>query len=364
MITNRFIFGGIEKLLLDVFENKKNLSIHYDLLTLISEKNDALIKKISLLGVGYYTLGLENYSSINRQLYHYKGLYEFVKKNHYDVVHINISSYVRVLDMFVLKMAGVKTRIIHSHSSDVKDSFTRRILRPMRNLYDFFATDFLACSDNAAKYLFSRKIYNEKKYIIINNGIEVKKYLYSNTERKRIRNSLDIQEDVLVFGHVGRLTEAKNHMFLLETYSELVKLWPRSKLLLVGDGELKKDIEEKINSLGIKNSVIMYGTSSDIPALLSAMDIFLFPSKWEGLGISVVEAQCNGLPCYISENVPKTAIITSNVSQYNISKGAEWWAKNILNKKNQRVNETRKIVEAAYDIRQTVHLLESIYTRN
>ena len=361
MITNRFIFGGIEKLLLNIFENKSNPSIHYDLLTLVAETDKELIEKIQSLGVGYYSLELDKHRTLERQFYHYKALYKFIKQNNYDAVHINITSYARVLDMLVVKLAGVKTRIIHSHSADEILPLSRRLLRPMRKLYDFTATDFFACSDGAAKHLFSSRIYNDKKYKVVDNGIEVKKYLFSSIDRGRIRHSLGIKKDTLLFGHVGRLTEAKNHLFLLDIFSEINKLKPDSMLLLVGDGELKNEIEKKINNLGIKNNVIMYGASSDIAALLSSMDVFLFPSKWEGLGISVVEAQCNGLPCYVSENVPKAAVITTNVFQYNISQGAEHWAESILSNSNTRVNEICKIIEAGYDINSTVKFLENVY---
>lgn len=364
MITYRFIFGGIEKLLLNIFENKSNPSIHYDLLTLIAETDNELIEKIKSLGVGYYSLELDKHSTLERQFYHYKALYKFIKQNHYDVVHINITSYARALDMVIVKLAGVKTRIIHSHSADEILPFSRKILRPMRKLYDFSATDFFACSDSAAQHLFSSDVFITKKYIVVNNGIEVKNYLFSSIDRDRIRHSLGIKKDTLLFGHVGRLTEAKNHLFLLKIISEVSKLKPNSKLLLVGDGELKNEIEKEINNLGIKNNVIMYGASSNIPALLSSMDVFLFPSKWEGLGISVVEAQCNGLPCYVSENVPQTAVLTSNVYRFSTLKGARWWAREILSKVNKRVDETNKIVQAGYDITCTVQQLENIYVRN
>lgn len=361
MITNRFIYGGIEKLIFDIFEHKNDPNIHYDLLTLITEKDDMLVKKITALGVGYYCLKLDKYNVFKRQIYHYKALYAFLKYNKYDVVHINITSYLRALDMFAVKLAGVKKRIIHSHSANVRDSFTKKLLRPIRKFYDYTATDFLACSNAAAKYLFSEQIYYGKEYTIINNGIDINKFIYSDSERKKMRYKLGLTENMLLIGHVGRLTEAKNHSFLLDVFKELHKLNSNSRLILVGDGELKYQIKEKIERLGLQDSVIMYGSSSNIRALLSSMDIFLFPSKWEGLGISIVEAQCNGLPCYISENIPKSVVITTNIQQYNVALGAECWAKKILERDNSRIDEVFKIRDAGFDIVQSVLQLEEIY---
>lgn len=364
MITNRFIYGGIEKFLLEVFKNKSNPNIQYDLLTLTSEKDEALLKSVKNCNVGCYCLELDKHHFLERQIYHYKSLYTFIKQNNYDVVHINITSYMRVFDMLIVKYCGVKRRIIHSHSANEILPFSRKILRPMRKLYDYTATDYFACSENAAKYLFSKKIYNKKKYVIIQNGIDVIKYKFSDTIRNQTRNILGLDKAKLLIGHIGRLTAAKNHYFLLEIFNEICKINPNAMLLLVGDGELKGEIENRIHKLKINKNIIMYGATSDVSSLLSAMDIFLFPSKWEGLGIAIIEAQCNGLPCYISENVPSAAIITDNVRQYNVEEGAKWWAKMILDENNTRVDQIKKLEQSNWNISYTISQLEVIYTKN
>ena len=361
MITNRFIFGGIEKLLLDVFENKNNPEIKYDLLTLTSEKDEELIELIKQYDVSYNSLSLDKYNMLKRQFYHYKALYDIIKKGRYDVVHINITSYARVLDMITAKKAGAKKRIIHSHSAAERDPLHRKLIRPIRKLYDYSATDFFACSDEAAKHLFSKKTYKEGNYTVIKNGICVDRYVFSEADRQEVRRELAFHSGGLLIGHVGRLTEAKNHSFILDVFNEIRKLRPDSKLLLVGEGELRGAIENKVAELGMNDSVILYGSSSNTARLLSAMDVFLFPSIWEGLGISVVEAQCNGLPCYVSERVPEAAIITSNVYQYSIGAGAENWAKSIIGRTTERVDERNKITEAGYDIKSTVAAVERYY---
>ena len=362
MITNRFIFGGIEKLLLDVFENRKDPDLQYDLLMLTTEKDPALIDRVKAAGVNCHSLELDRYGSLERQWHHYRALYRFLKEHRYDVVHVNITSYARVLDMLTIRLAGVPVRIIHSHSADEHDPLSRRIIRPLRKLYDYTATDFLACSDGAARHLFSKRICREKRYVVINNGIEVDQYRFSEADRAAVRDRLGVG-DALLIGHVGRLTEAKNHGFLLEVFKALHEIRPDSRLLLVGDGELRQAIERRIAELGLGDSVILYGASADIPMLLSSMDVFLFPSVWEGLGISVIEAQCNGLPCYISANVPRTAMITSNVWQYDLSEGPERWARHILDAENKRVDEMEKIKQAHFDILDSVRQLEGIYAK-
>lgn len=361
IITYRFIFGGIEKLLLDVFEHNEDPDIRFDLLTLSSEKDEELIDRIHHRGIGYYSLDLDKHGKVERQFYHYKMLYCFLKAHHYDVVHINITSYARVLDMAVVKAAGVRKRIIHSHSADENDAFLRKLVRPMRKLYDYTATDFLACSDEAARHLFSKNVCKNKRYQIINNGINTADYCFSMKDRKCMRDSLGLGNDELLIGHIGRFTEAKNHLFLLDVFSEILKRCSSAWLLLVGDGEKREDIKSRIDMLGIQDRVILYGSSSNISPLLSAMDVFLFPSRWEGLGISVIEAQSNGLPCYISENIPKAAVLTSNVFRLNISDGPDCWAERVLTQKTERVEETDRIIRAGYDIQDSVSRLEQIY---
>ncbi len=365
MITNRFIVGGIEQLLLNIFEYSNNPNIHYDLLTLVSEKDEELIKKVVSCGVGYYSLDLDtHYSYFKRQLYHYKTLYKFIKQNKYDVVHINITSYIRSIDMLTVKMAGVPTRIIHAHSADVKDTLSRKIIKPIRNLYDYSATHFLACSDNAAKYLFSKKINKLHKYTILTNGIDLEKFKYSNKDRELLRKRLGICNDCFVIGHVGRFTEAKNHRFIIDIFKEIHNLHENSKLLLIGDGELKIDIIKQIENLQLSEFVILAGSSSEVPAYLSAMDVFLFPSIWEGLGISVIEAECNGLSCYISEKVPETVCVTSNIHRLNIQDGSKKWANSIINNDNSRVTEEKNIQDAGYSILNTIRQIEQIYIKN
>ncbi len=363
IITNRFIYGGIEQLLLNLFEHYNNSEICFDLLTLVSEKDEKLVEKAESFGVRYRSLELEKNSKIQRQFYHYYKLYSIIKNEKYDVVHLNITNYVRAFDLAVAELAGTKVRIVHSHSANIRDSLPKKLQRPMRALYDFYATDFCACSDAAARYLFSRKTVREKKYQIITNGIDVKKYRYSEENRNIIRKELGIKDADLLIGHVGRFTEAKNHAFLLSVFNEMRMLNTTCWLMLVGDGELREDIKKRIRHLGLEESVILYGPSSNVGSILSAMDVFLFPSKWEGLGISAIEAQCNGLPCYVSENVPKSTLVTSNSMQLHTSLGAKKWAQTIL-ETHRRTNEADKVIASGYDISTTVDQLRKIYRKS
>lgn len=362
VITNRFIYGGIEQFLINMFEKGIRQDIQFDLLALTSEKNEELVNKLQACGIPYRTLALEKYSKLKRQFLHYYKLFNIIKEGKYQVVHLNITNPARACDMFVAKLAGAKVRIFHSHSAIKNVPLVVKILKPFCVLFENSATDFCACSDAAAEYLFSKKTVRSRKYQVIPNGIFTEKFLFSEYDRNRIRTKLGVLEDEVLIGHVGRMTEAKNHDFILEIFHEIREMNPASKLLLVGDGELRSEVTQKIKRLQVEDSVIMYGASSSVSELLSAMDVFLFPSRWEGLGISAIEAQCNGLPCYISENVPKSTLLTSNCMQLQTTQGAKYWAQTILDT-HKRIDEIEKIHESVYDISNTVKQMEKVYLK-
>ena len=363
MVTRRFIYGGIEKLLLDIFENSDRSIFQYDVLALNSEADESLLYKLKSLNVNYQTLSLDKCNKSERRKKHYNGLSALLKKNTYDVVHVNITNYKMVFDLYVAKKAGIKRRIIHAHSANINTPTSLRIYKPARKLYDFVATDWCACSVEAAQYLFSKKIIKNKKYTVINNGIKMNDFLFSEESRKRIRSQYDIFEDTKLIGHVGRFTEAKNHTFLIDVFHEILLKNEDYKLMLVGDGELKDSIVTLIENYNISDKVILTGACSNIGEILSAFDLFVFPSIWEGLGISVIEAQCNGLRTYISDKVPEQATITSNVRKLELNKGPKYWATEIIEDQNIRINESSLIENAGYDILHSVKQLEEIYQR-
>ena len=359
MVVKSFRYGGTEQFLINVFENWKNKNIQFDVLTLFEYKDDWLTSKLGNLGVGYSTLNLGQCSIIKRQFKHYKELYNVLKNSSYDVIHFHPNSFTRILDLAIAKAAGINKRIVHSHFAGMNSGLSAMV-RPLRFMFDLFATDFCACSDEAAKYMFSRKRVSDGKYHVVINGVNVGKYAYSDEQRRKVRKECEIDEETLVIGHIGRLVEEKNHSFILDVFKEIHKLNIDSKLLLVGEGKLRTEIEAQIKELRVDNDVIMYGASPEVGALLSAMDVFMFPSWHEGLGFAVIEAQCNGLPCYVSEHIPNDACITSNVHKLNISYGARYWAERIL-EYHKRVDETHKIAEAGYDINTTIRQLEGLY---
>lgn len=362
MITPRFIYGGIEKLLLDFFKNVKDSDIQYDVLIYTGVYDEKLRQQLDDLNIHLYSLHSDKFQNkFIKRLYEIFQLTKFLKENSCDVVHIHTTDYKRSIDLLCAQILGIQGRVMHAHSAK-KNKMKTEIFRPLKKIFDYTATDYCACSKMAAEYLYSKRIINQHKYVVINNGINRKQFVFSEASRNQIRNALHIDNNIVI-GHVGRMTFPKNHKYIIDIFCELIKLDSHYKLLLVGDGELRGEVEDKILSCHIEDKVIVYGTTNDVGEMLSAMDVFLLPSLFEGLGTALIEAQCNGLPCIVSENIPDEAVITSNVIRLNLKLGQKVWADRIANINMERVNECDKIQEKGFDITYTVGQLEKIYRK-
>ena len=274
-------------------------------------------------------------------------------------MHSHVRSYASIY-FPIAKKHDIKT-IVHSHStsngSGIK-SVAKIILQyPLRYEADYF----FGCSLKAGEWLFGKKIVQSDRYFTIKNAIDTQKYFFNRKQRSILRNQLRIEEDVTVFMHVGRLHEAKNHIFLLHVFAMLIKEIPNSMLLLVGDGELSSEIEKQIEQLNLKSYVKMLGARTDIPDILNAADVFLFPSKWEGLPVTVVEAQASGLPCLVSDKITKEVGISELVKFLPIDKGTQVWIDAIKETDLTRKNVIDKIIQAGFDIKKSVEWLTKFY---
>ena len=226
-----------------------------------------------------------------------------------------------------------------------------------------YATEFLSCSEEAAQFMFCGSIIREKRWIFVPNGIKTADFQFEDKKRSRMRMELGIEE-TFVLGNVGRLCSQKNQSFLLDIFKEIIKIEPKSVLLLVGDGEDREKLQRKADDLQITEKVIFYGVSTHIPELFSAMDVFVFPSLFEGLGIVAVEAQATGLPVVCSERVPKEAILLNTVSVVPLTQSASVWADAIFKYKNMKDERTQcaeKIKKKNFDIEHTVQIIKRVF---
>lgn len=288
----------------------------------------------------------------------------------YDVVHSHVHHFNGLL-LFLAYCAGVQKRIAHSHSDTSLNDGSAGL---WRKLYIWItewlicrcATTGLACSSQAAANLFGSNWKKDSRWQVLYCGIDLEPFIKS-VDRIEIRQELGIPSDAFVLGHVGRFVELKNHDFLLSMFAEVVHQAPRAYLLLVGDGPLRKKIKQKVQRLGLLDKVIFVGVRPDVPRLmLGAMDVFIFPSLYEGLGLVLVEAQAAGLPAVISDTVPSEAIIVPElIKTLGFKDGVVAWVKAVVNSANLRQagrESQQRVRESCFNINHSVIELCNVYS--
>lgn len=345
--------GGLETMLMNYYRNIDRSKVQFDFLTHRDFKADYDDEILALGGKIFHLPNLNPFGSA-----YLSKLNQFFKEHtEYKIVHSHLDCMAGI-PLKYAKKNGVPVRIAHSHSSNqVKDSKYILKLFFKRNISKY-ATQLFACSQVAGKWMFGNKNFS-----VLNNAIDAEKYVYNTDVRIKIRELFGLKQDEFVVGHIGRFNTSKNHNFLIDIFSEIIKINPRSKLLLVGVGELQDNIRNKVNCLGLSDKVIFAGLRDDVPQVLQAMDIFVLPSLFEGLGIVNIEAQAAGLSCFISDKVPIECKKTKDlVLQVPLDAGAKYWAENILKYAHlQRRNTFEEIKNAGFDIKENADKLSDFY---
>lgn len=343
--------AGLETMIMNYYRHIDKNIIQFDFLTHRPGHFD-YSDEIEKLGGKIFHISRLNPFSIS---YRRELLTFFKEHTEYKIVHVHLNCMSSVI-LKAAKKCNVPIRIAHSHIASSSKDFKYPIRLFYKQFIPKYATNLFACGKEAGKYIFGGSDYK-----LIHNAIDVNLYSYSEKWYFDIRQKLGIKQDELAIGHVGRFMTQKNHSFIIDIFNELSKS-VKAKLILVGEGELFKKIEEKIKSLGLTEKVILTGIVSNVYDYLQAMDVFVFPSLLEGLPLTVIEAQASGLPCLISDKVPIECKKTDLVEQISLENTAEIWAKKILNYSNhKRKNTSEEIAKSGYDINQEVKWLETFY---
>ena len=281
----------------------------------------------------------------------------------YDVIHSNSGKvWINYYSCYFGIKNNIPVRIVHSHSALLprKNPEIQRQDDIYREFIKENAVDFLACSAKAATWLYGKGFTD---YTIIKNGINLEKYQFNEETRIKYRMELGINNK-FVIGHIGRFVEAKNHEFLLNIFKEIIKDNKDCVLLMAGGGELLENIKEKAKKMKIFGNCMFLGERMDVPELLQAMDVFVFPSLFEGLGIAVIEAQASGLPCITSEEIPEEACIPGEVKRIPLTAPEVYWAKQVL--KYRVINKVRKakcieLKTEGYNVQDSARKLWKLY---
>lgn len=351
--------GGAETFIMNIYRHIDRSKLQFDFL-LYTDQDSAYNDEIRALGGKIFSVSARNKGFLKNRL----AVDEFFRTHpEYRIVHQHVSSLTYVTPLTCAHKYGVPVRIVHCHNTREAGSSLHHYLHlwNQRTLKSY-ATDYFACSEAAARWLCGKEQYKAGKYAVINNAIEADRFVYDPELRGKMRLALGV-ENKFVVGHVGRFFYQKNHAFLVDIFKVVHDHHPEAVLLLVGDGELREEIEMKIRDLGLQDFVIMAGVRSDIPDLLQAMDVFVVPSHYEGLCIALIEAQAAGLSCLASASIPVDAAITGLVEMIALDKGAEFWAEKVnrVFDHQERGNTLDQIIAQGYDVGEVARHLQDLY---
>ena len=355
-IIGKWLGGGVESVVMNYYRHIDRTKIQFDF---ICDEDSTNIPYDEIKKLGGKIILVPPYQKVFE---YQKDLIKIFKDNNYKIVHSHLNT-LSVFPLRAAKKAGVPVRIAHSHSTtnkkEWKKNLVKQILRPFSKVY---ATDYMCCSELAGRWLFGNKEYDKGNVYLLNNAIDLDKFKYDEQLRNKKRKELNIKDDTLVIGHVGRFVEQKNHRFLIDIFNEFHKQNNDSLLLLVGQGPLMEEIKEKVNSLGLKDCVKFLGQRNDVSELYNLMDLFLFPSLYEGLGIVTIEAQCTKVPCIVSDKIPSVVEISNNIKFLKLNNDIEDWTNEINKSLKIKTNiDEKKLKECGYDITSEFVKLENHY---
>lgn len=354
-------FGGIDAYIFSHYKYMDRSKFRFDFLT----RNPALENAAQYREFPYRVRWFPSTAAEDRD--GFAGRMLEILRSGYDVLHLHTSFWTGTLLEELAREAGIRKVIVHAHSSDIEECDAERrsfLLRQheeiKRTVMEDWATDYWACSGKAADWLFGNRIPKEKVQVM-KDAIEVERYRYDPEKRRALRHALGIESSI-VFGTVGRISYQKNHAFLVEAFAEVYRRNPRVRLLLVGDGELRGELERQIEAYRLTDAVLLPGWRTDVEDYLQAMDCFLLPSRFEGLGIAVLEAAAAGLESVVSDRLPEEVDISESIRRVPLE--VPRWAaamEEAAERRSDREAGVEVVRAAGYDVRRQAKVLERMY---
>lgn len=344
--------AGLETMLMNYYRNIDREKVQFDFLVHRDFEADYDSEILSLGGKIYR---LPKLNPFNKSYLNALDAF-FAEHREYKIVHSHLDC-MSAIPLKYAKKHGVPIRIAHSHSSNQDKNAKYLIKLLYRKKIPKVANHLFACSKDAGRWTF-----NNKDFTIINNAIDAKKYIASPEINLEVRQEFSVDVTTLVIGLVGRFAGVKNHKFLIDVFAKLKTMHPNTKLLLVGDGDLRTEIQTKVGSLGLSSDVIFTGVRNDIHKLVQAIDVFVMPSFNEGLPVSLIEAQASGVPCLISTGIPRECAITDTVKFLSLDAELTTWCNTILEMSTvERVDQYDRICSAGFDICSNADKLQNFY---
>lgn len=352
-IINGMGSGGAEMVIMNWYRHIDRNRVQFDFL--LRSKVNIYADEISKLGGRVYYVP----SFPRHLLENYIVTEEFLEKHtEYKIIHVHGNALIYMTVLELGKKKNIPCRIMHSHNTKAARSIYNFVHYFNKRRIENLATDYFACSKDAGHWMFGKQ-----KFKIIKNAIDINKFSYNNTIRKNYRKGLNI-ENKFVIGNVARFLPSKNHSFLLDIFKKILEKDEDSVLLLIGEGRTKLEIRKKAEQLEIQDRVIFLGRRNDVNHLMQAMDVFIFPSFYEGLGVTLIEAQTSGLPCIASDTIPKESNITGNIQYLSLKLNEKYWAEKVYClKQNKRKDASNRVKQSGYDIKSVALDIQNFYLK-
>ncbi|MGN0632892.1 MAG: glycosyltransferase family 1 protein [Oscillospiraceae bacterium] len=351
--------GGIETLLMNLYRHIDRDKLQFDFL--VHRPDEAFYDK-DILDMGGKIYRTAKFSPLPGEYRQHMNEIESVLSEHPEYKVFHAHAELNLWPLMVAKKVGIPTRIAHSHNAKTTLNLKYFFFLYEKMKIKNYCTDMFMCSTPAGIWTFGKNAVESGKVRFIKNGIETERFAYSEKVRAEKRSELGIK-DKFVVGHVGRFMQQKNHDFLIDIFKEIHARRPDSVLLLVSDGRLIENIKAKVHALGLDGSVHFLGNRRDVNEIYQAMDVFLFPSLWEGLPLTGIEAQTSGLPVVMSDVITDEVCITPNVYTMSLKDSADNWAQKVLQvtENYKRRNMQKQAADAGFDISTTAQLLQEFY---
>lgn len=350
-VMGKMMNGGVESVVMNYYRHIDRTKVQFDF---FADEDSSLPQRAEIESLGGRIYVVPPYQQIGDYI---KKLIALFRENNYKIVHSHLNT-LSVFPLYAAKKAGVPVRIAHNHSTagkgETKKNIMKYMLRPFAKVN---ATHYAACSRYAGEWFFGKKSMEKGEVTIFNNAIDLDKFRYNEKVRNEVRKELGL-EGKFVVGHVGRFCYQKNHSFLIDVFDEICRKNPNAMLILAGTGELLDEVKQKTSSLNLDNKVLFLGNRSDVERLYQAMDVFVLPSRYEGLPVVGVEAQAAGLACVLSDAMTKETKLLDSTIMLGLEDGAGMWCEHILAQKRIRTSDIRKNMEIFDISKQAVRLTE------
>lgn len=359
LVSSLSVGSGLMSVIMNYYRHIDRSSYQFGFVYFRNVVGDTYEEEIMQLGGEIYQIGIPTLSASYKRT-----LNEFFSSlnNRYSILHVH-ELYLLFMFNTPARKHGIKGIVGHAHTTKFSDNLIPSIRNRIMCLGIKHKCDYkIACSNAAAQTYFGKGIVHKNDFQVLFNAIELQRYKYDICKRNKYRKELGLEDGCFLIGNVGRLNPQKNQLFLLDCFNSCLNMNSNCRLVIVGSGPLKNEIISKIKTLGIEQKVILLDKRNDLQDLYNAFDVFCLPSLFEGLGIVLIEAQANGLPCIVSSVVPDEAHVLPNYNELSLGESTDCWGECIIKANNMRMEEPIKLLEeAGYEISKASQSLENIY---